>query len=124
MKKYLIIGKTPHITDLFLLDDKGVFRQHRIIQGKQMEVTENQLSFYTERLVARKAIQLVELEEEVPEPTPVITPIVLEEPAPEPEEEILIMEETPGVVVTETSSVEAVAPTPKKRRRRKKKKIE
>lgn len=120
MKKYLIIGKTPHVTDLFLLDDKGVFRQHRMLQGKKMEVTENQLSFYTERLVARKAIQIIELEEEVPEPTP----IVLEEPAPEPEEEILITEATPGVMVTETASVEAIAPTPKKRRRRKKKKIE
>lgn len=116
MKRYKLIGKTPHMRDLFLLDENGVFRQHKIINGKSMIVTENQLSFYTERLVAWKQIALIELEEKVEEPLP----IKLEEPAPEPEEE-LILEETPGVLVVETTSDEAVAPTPKKRRRRKKK---
>jgi hypothetical protein len=118
MKKYLIIGKSPQTTDVYLSNDKGAFRQHRIIQGKRMEVTENQLNFYTERLVARKLIQIIELEGEVEEPTP----IVLDESTPEPEE-VLIIEETPAVVVTEIVSEEAIAPTPKKRRRRKKKVI-
>ena len=116
MKKYKLIGKTRHMQDLFLTGADGRFRQSKIIQGKIIEVTEDQLNFLTERLEARGAIQLVELEEEAPEPAP----IVLDEPAPEPEEE-LIVEETPGVNVEEIESEEAVAPAPKKRRRRKKK---
>lgn len=117
MKKYKLIGKTRHMQDLFLTGDDGRFRQSKIIQGKIIEVTENQLNFLTERLEARGAIQLLELEEEVPEPAP----IVLDEPAPEPEEELVVEEETPAVNVEEFESEEAVAPAPKKRRRRKKK---
>ena len=115
MKLYRIIGKTPQMRDLFLLEN-GVFRQHKIIRGKIIEVTEDQLSFYTERLAARKQIEIVEIGE-VEEPAPV----VLEEPAPEPEAEELIVEETPATVIVETESEDAVAPAPKKRRRRKKK---
>ena len=118
MNRYLIIGKSPQMCDVFLKDEKGLFRQHKFISGKKMEITEREMTFHVIRQQGYGLIQVVKLDPvEEKELSPVS--IVLDEPVEEPEEEILIEEEAPAVHIEETESVEAVAP-PRKRRKRKK----
>lgn len=118
MNRYLIIGKSPQMCDVFLKDANGLFRQHKFISGKKMEITEKEMTFHVIRQEGYGLIQVVKLdpiEEEKPSPVT----IILDEPAEEPEEEIVIEEKAPAVHIEETESVEAVAP-PRKRRKRKK----
>jgi len=104
--------------DVFLKDADGIFRQHKFISGKQMEITEKEMTFHVVRQEGYGLIRVIKLDPvEEKKPSPVS--IILDEPAPEPEEEIVIEEEAPAVHIEETESVEAVAP-PRKRRKRKK----
>ena len=116
MAKYRIIGKTKHPSSVYLLQD-GKLNQHRILSGKTIDVDESELTFHVDRLVGKKDIQLVKLEEE---PVVVTEPIQEPEPEREPEE---VTEETPGVNIEESDD-EPTPTTSKKRRGRKKKKIE
>lgn len=123
MDRYRIIGKSKHMTSVFLLSDEGKLKQHRILLGKQIEVNEDQLTFHVERLLGKKEIQLVNLGPVDPEVEPEVIEVkeveVIEEI---PVAEDFVIEETPAVAVVETESEEAVAPKPKKGRGRKKKK--
>lgn len=120
MNRYLIIGKSPHMCDVFLKDAQGAFRQHKFSRGKKLEITENEMTFHVTRQEAYGLIRVIELDPIEEEPAPLS--IVLDEPVVEPEEEILIEEESPSVHIEETESDEAVAP-PRKRRKRKKPQI-
>jgi hypothetical protein len=120
MDRYRIIGKSRQMTSLFLLDEEGKLKQHRILLGKQIEVNEDQLTFHVERLLGKKEIQLVNLgpveldaEPEVAEVKEVEEVTVAED---------FVVEETPAVAIVETESEEAVVSKPKKGRGRKKKK--
>jgi hypothetical protein len=97
---------------LYLTDKNGKFREHRIIKGKEMIVTEDQLNFHTKRRQARKIIDIVEIPEEVVSaPT-----IVLDEEPVVVEEKLQALQETPAVKVNE---IDEQATKRKPRRRRK-----
>lgn len=116
MKRYLIIGKSPQMCDVFLKDAQGKFRQHKFNRGKKMEVTEHEMTFHVIRQQGYKLIQVVELDPVEEEPKPL--PIELDEPVKE-AEEVFIVEETPAVHIEESDTKEAVAPTRKRRKRKK-----
>jgi len=118
MNRYLIIGKSPQMCDVFLKDDNGVFRQHKFISGKKMEITEKEMTFHVIRQQGYGLIKLVELDP-IEEELPTEKSLILEDPIEEVEEEVIIEEESPAVNIEEVESKEAVAP-PRKRRRRKK----
>lgn len=103
MAKYRIIGKTKHLTSVYL-NQEGRFKQHRILSGKIIEdVDESELTFHVDRLVGKGDIKLVKVEEEAEEviETPVVKPVetepVAEEPAPPVEIEETVEEPTPTV---------------------------
>jgi hypothetical protein len=115
MDRYRIIGKTQQITSMYLKDKKtNILKQHRIILGKQVEVDEDELTFHVARLLAKKQIQLLKLGEK-PE---VVTSLDFFSNASG--ESSFVTEQTPGVGVIETQSLEAVSPTRRRRGRKKK----
>ncbi len=118
MERYLIIGKSSHMCDVFLKDADGIFRQHKFISGKKMEITEKEMTFHVIRQQGYGLIRVIKLDP-IAEKEPSPVSIVLDEPAEEPKEEIFTEETAPTVYIAETESVEAVAP-PRKRRKRKK----
>ena len=127
MARYRLIGKSKHMKSLFLKDADGKMHQHQIVLGKEMLVNEEELTPLVYRLVAKKAIKLIELEEEDPgmawavvedgeapewEEEPVEEKLDLEE-EPEVVEELEVTHESPEVDVEEMDES-----TPKPRRGR------
>lgn len=114
MAKYRIIGKSRHMTSVYLLQH-GRFKQHRIISGKVIDdIDESELTFHVDRLVAKKDIKLVKIEEEAEvEVKPVLKPTPTLK-------EVFVTEETPAVNIDEIDDEEPV-PVSKKGRGRKKK---
>lgn len=110
MARYKLVGLTRHITPVFVINDEGKTIQCRFKTGVTLEVDESQLTFHTHRLIDRKAIKLVEVEEK-----PVVPVKIKEKPVEVDTEELFI---TTGVNTFETTLED---PTPKKRRGRKKK---
>jgi hypothetical protein len=119
MDRFRIIGKTKQMTSIYLLNEEGKIKQHRILLGKQIEVDENQLTFHVQRLLGKKAIQLINLGP-VEEKTEVVE-IEKEVVSVEEEEWDMTEEKAPAVEIVEIESEEAVAPKLKKGRGRKKK---
>lgn len=113
MSKYRIIGKTKHITSVYLLRE-GRLKQHQILSGKIIEdVDESELTFHVDRLVGKGDIKLVKVEEE--DEKVVVEPVV----EPEPDEPVA---EDPAPPVAVEESVEEPTPTIRKRGRGRKKK--
>jgi len=112
MARYLIIGKSPHIEHIFLVED-GHFVEKRISRGQKIEIDESQMNFHLRRRAAKKVIKIIELEPEAPkaEPEEIKSSIVLDEPA---------IEQTPAVKIVEIDE-EAPKPAKKKPKRRAKK---
>ena len=112
MARYLIIGKSPHMEHIFLVE-KGHFVEKCIARGQKIEIEESQMNFHLRRRAARGVIKIVELEPEVPkaEPEEIKSTIVFDEPS---------IEQTPAVKIVEIDE-EAPKPAKKKPKRRAKK---
>lgn len=118
MARYLIIGKSPHMEQIFLVEN-GRFVEKRISRGQKIEIDESQMNFHLRRRATRKAIQIIELDDEAPkaEPEEIKSTIVFDEPP---------IEKTPAVKIVE---IDQEAPAKKesakkKPKRRAKKKSE
>ena len=115
MARCKLIGVSRQNVSVFLVNAEGKFEQRRFSKGTELEINESQLTFHARRLINRKALKLVELEEE--EVT--IVPVVVETPV-EVEEDFSLE----PVTTTETDmDLEEEAPK-KKRGRRKKSEFE
>jgi hypothetical protein len=115
MARCKLIGVSRQNVSVFLVNAEGKFEQRRFSKGTELEINESQLTFHARRLINRKALKLVELDEE--EVT--IVPVVVETPV-EVEEDFSLE----PVTTTETDmDLEEDAPK-KKRGRRKKSEFE
>lgn len=66
MARYKVIGKTKHVKSFFVKDADGVLHQRQIVRGREIEVDEEEFTPLLQRLVNRKEVRLVEIEEEDP----------------------------------------------------------
>lgn len=111
MKRYRIIGKSKQMRSVFLRDiETGKFVQHRLIRGKTIDCTEEELTFHVERQQGYKILEVIELPDEIEEIPAVV------EPEPEPEPVFIESEEEE---VEDDSSEELPKPKRARSRRRK-----
>lgn len=66
MRTYDLIGKTKHMTPVFI-NKGGVWRQFNIRLGITLSITEDEMTFHVERQVAKKVLDIVETTVVIPE---------------------------------------------------------
>lgn len=114
MARYLIIGKSPHMEHIFLVE-KGCFVEKCISRGQKIEIEESQMNFHLRRRAARGVIKIIELEPKAPKAAPkeIKSTIVLDESP---------VEQTPAVKIVEIDQEAPAKPTAKKKPKRRAKK--
>jgi galactokinase len=64
VKNYLIIGKSPHMTSIYVKTETGEYRQVKMSRGKKIYLREDQMSFHIQRQEAHKRIVVHEISED------------------------------------------------------------